>query len=92
MEQAEAFEQVLLAHAEMCYSVALALTRDPEQAQELAGRVLTRAWCLRNSARGRESIKTKLLTALRGKYLKDRLDAGAAGNEAGFAEAGMTLT
>jgi DNA-directed RNA polymerase specialized sigma24 family protein len=85
-EPAEVFEQVLLSHAEMCYSVALALTRNPEHAQELARRILTGAWQLRDSAAGRKDIKMKLLAALRKRYLKDRCEARAVDNEAAFAE------
>ena len=89
-EPAQVFEQVLLSHADMCFSVALALTRDPEQAQELARQVLTGAWRLRNSARGREDVKKKLLTALRRRYQKDCLGVRTVVNGAAFAGAGVT--
>ena len=85
-EQADIFEQALLSHAEMCYSVALALTHDPKRAQELARRVLTGAWQLRNSANGREDIKRKLLTALRRRHLKDCIAIRADENKMALAE------
>jgi len=67
---AETFEQVLLSHAEMCYSVALALTRNPHRAQDLARHVLTWAWHLRDSADGEKDIKKKLLEVLRERFLQ----------------------
>lgn len=85
-EPAEVFEQVLLSHAEMCYSVALALTRNPERAQELARQVLTGAWHLRDSAQSRDNIKKKLLTALRQRFLQDRREALAVTSEAFLAQ------
>ena len=69
-EQAETFEQVLLSHVEMCYSVALALTRDPYDARDLTRDVVTWAWHLRDSADGKMGIKVKLLTALRERFLQ----------------------
>ena len=85
VEQAEIFEQVLLSHTEMCYSVALTLTRDPDRAQELARQVLTDAWHLRESAEGRAHIKNKLLTGLRQRFLLDRRKPFAIMKEASFA-------
>ena len=70
-EQAEAFEEALISYAEMCYSVALALTRNPDRAQDLARHVLTWAWTLRDSANGKKDIKTKLRIAVRKRFLKD---------------------
>ena len=70
-EQAEAFEGVLLSYAEMCYSVAFALTRNPERAQDLARHVLTWAWGRRDSADGQKDIKRKLLEVLRERFLQD---------------------
>ena len=84
-KQSEVFEQILLSHAEMCYSVALALTRDPDRAQELARHVLTDAWHLRESAEGRAHIKKKLLTGLRQRFLLDRCKPFAIMKEASFA-------
>ena len=83
--QAEVFEQVLLLHTEMCFSVALALTRNPNRAQDLARHVITEAWQQRDSANGRHDIKKELLTALRRRYLHDCLEAGAVGKEAALA-------
>jgi DNA-directed RNA polymerase specialized sigma24 family protein len=70
-EQAEAFEQVLLSHTDMCYSVALALTRNPDRAQDLTRNVLTSAWHERGGEDGEKQIKKKLLIALRKTFLKD---------------------
>ena len=67
---AEAFEQVLLSYAEMCYSAAFALTGNPGRAQNLAGDVLTRAWRLRDSADGEKGLKKKLLKVLRERFLQ----------------------
>ena len=69
-KRAEAFEQVLLSYAEMCYSVALALTRNPRRAQNLARYVLTWAWHLRESADAENGIKKKLLKVLRERFLQ----------------------
>ena len=69
-KQAETFEQILLAHTAMCYSVALALTRDPYQARDLTREVVTCAWGLRDTANAKTRIKTKLLTALRGRFIQ----------------------
>lgn len=66
----DVFEQVLLSYAEMCYSVALALTRDSRQAQELATRALTWAWHRRDSADAARDIKKTLLKALREQFLQ----------------------
>jgi len=68
-EHAEAFEEVLISHAEMCYSVAFALTRNPHRAQDLARHVLTWAWHLRDSARAEKDIKKKLLKVLRERFM-----------------------
>jgi len=84
-EVVQVFEQVLLSHAEMCFSVALALTHDPERAQDLARHVLTGAWQQRDSENGRDDIKKKLLTALRKRYLNDCCEIRGNRNEAAFA-------
>jgi DNA-directed RNA polymerase specialized sigma24 family protein len=83
-EQPDLLEQVLLSHAEMCYSVALSLTRDPERAQDLARQLLTGAWRLRDRAHGRKELKRNLLSAFREKILKDRRAARADGNEEAY--------
>lgn len=64
-EPAESFEQILLDHVNMCYSVALALTRDPYDARELTQEVLTWAWHFRDTENSSAGIKMKLLRALR---------------------------
>jgi DNA-directed RNA polymerase specialized sigma24 family protein len=85
-EKPESFEETLLSHAEMCYSVALALTRNPERAQELARSVLTGAWHLRDSVQGSEDLKRRLLSALRRSFVKDYREARAARGETVFAQ------
>ncbi|MBI5091842.1 MAG: hypothetical protein HZB26_05280 [Candidatus Hydrogenedentes bacterium] len=85
--QVESFERALLAHVEVCYSVALALTRDPYDARDLTRDVVTWAWNRRKSADGNTGIKRKLLTALRARFLQDyRRRAFGLGNQAPFAE------
>jgi DNA-directed RNA polymerase specialized sigma24 family protein len=69
-EQAETFEQVLLSYADLCYSVALALTRDPHDARDLARKVMIWAWHLRGNAGAETNIKMRLLTALRKEFLQ----------------------
>lgn len=70
VEHTEAFDQLLLSYAKMCFSVALALTRDSRQAQDLATCVLTRAWHQRDSLDGARDIKKKLLKELRELFLQ----------------------
>ena len=70
-EHRETFERILLSYAEMCYSVALALTNDPEQAQDLARGVLTQAWRVCDHGESRKNIKKKLLKELRKQFLQD---------------------
>jgi DNA-directed RNA polymerase specialized sigma24 family protein len=69
-EPAEPFEEVLLAYVDMCYSVALALTRDAYDARELTQDVMTWAWYFRDTENGTADIKMKLLRALREKSLQ----------------------
>jgi len=69
-EHTGAFEQGLLSYTEMCYSVALALTRDSHQAQELATRVLTWACQQRDGAHGGKDTKKRLLRELREQFLQ----------------------
>lgn len=68
------FAQVLLAHVDMCYAVALSLTRDPHLARELTLDVVARAWRLRDCVDDSPRIKVKLLTALRERYVEDYRD------------------
>jgi hypothetical protein len=77
VRHAEDFEQILLAYVQTCYSTALGLTHNPDHARDLTLRVLTWAWC--NSCRTdcERDIKTKLLAALRERFLQDRLEAKA---------------
>ena len=67
-------EDVLLSHVEMCYSVALALTRDPARGQRLARETLLWAWrqqATTGSLGGGKDIKMALLSDLRGRFLSD---------------------
>lgn len=78
-KRTEDFESLLLSYVEMCYAVALALTRDPELAQDLARYALAWAWQGRNGVDGKRNIKHKLLMAVRENYLLDHTpDAGTA--------------
>ena len=70
VEHTEAFDQLLLSYAKMCFSVALALTRDSRQAQELAMHVLTWAWHQRDTTDGEKDIKKILLKKLRERFLQ----------------------
>jgi len=65
-------EQVLLSHVEMCYSVALALTRDPILGQRLARATLLWAW-QRQATTGDlgGDVKMVLLRELRSRFLRD---------------------
>lgn len=86
-EHPETFEAVLISYAEMCYSVAFALTRNPQRAQDLAKYVLTWAWHLRDSADREKDIKTKLLSVLRERFLQYYCqDPCGLGDEAALAE------
>jgi len=69
--QAESFEQILLSYVDMCYAVALALTRNPYDARDLTREVVTWAWLLRDRADCRRGIKRKLLAALRERFLQN---------------------
>ncbi len=70
LEPWETYEEDLLSYAEMCYSVAFALTHNTEDARALAQEVLIWAWHLRGSMNSRKDIKKNLLIKLRKKFLK----------------------
>jgi len=70
VKQAVNFERVLLSHVEMCYSVALALTRNPDRAKALARYALTWAWRRCESPDDQKDIKRKLLKVLREWFLQ----------------------
>lgn len=70
MDKGPDFEQVLLSHVGMCYSVALALTRNPNRAAELSKEVLSRAWQCNAGAWDANSLKMALLSELRARYLR----------------------
>ena len=74
-------ERVLLAHVEMCYSVALALTHDPASGQRLARATLLWAWQrqMEMGTLGGGDVKMALLRDLRRRFLKDFRPAVAAG-------------
>lgn len=67
---ANELEQVLLSYAELCYSVSLALTRNPSNARELTEHVLTGAWHRYSHEEGKTVTKQDLLNRLRERYLK----------------------
>ena len=67
----EAFEQMLLSYVEMCYAVALTLTRDPYDANTLTREVLEWAWHLRNRANATKNIKMTLLMAMRQRFIEN---------------------
>ncbi len=67
-EQKETFEQILFSYVEMCYLVALALTRDPDDARCLTREVLVDTWLLNACVYNKRIIKQKLLTTLRTKF------------------------
>lgn len=73
-EQMEEFERALLSYAAMCYSVALALTRNPVVAHCLTRDVLIEAWHLNGYEHGKRDIKKTLLIALREKFKGDSLE------------------
>ena len=66
-------EQELLSHVEMCYSVALTLTRDPVLGQRLARATLLWAWQrqARMGASADGDIKRTLLKELRRRFLNE---------------------
>lgn len=64
------FEQTLLSYVEMCYAVALALTRNPEDARNLTREALLCVWHLRDRADAQKSIKETLLKVLRERFLQ----------------------
>jgi len=74
----KSFEEVLHGHVEMCYSVALTLTRDPYEAQRLTQGVMTWAWHFVDDSDGEAKIKMKLLTALRTTFRHERQHASLA--------------
>jgi DNA-directed RNA polymerase specialized sigma24 family protein len=91
-EHTETFEQVLLSYAERGYAVAFALTRDPDRARDLARHVLTSAWHLRDGTHGKREIKTKLLTALRNRFLKNYNQTPCRQEQRDFLGEGMICT
>lgn len=75
-------EQVLLSHVDLCYSVALALTRDPASGQRLARATLLWAWQrqMETGPLGGGDVKMALLRDLRSRFLKDFGPARGAGD------------
>lgn len=69
--QSEAFEQVLLDHVDLCYSVALALTQHPRDAQNLTRNVVSTVWQRFESTGNTTGIKLVLLSELHSKFLRD---------------------
>ena len=69
-KQVENFELVLLSYVDLCYAVALALTRNQDDACNLTRDVMTWAWNLRDSSDSKTGMKMRLLTALRERFLQ----------------------
>ena len=65
------FEDTLLLHVELCYSVAFALTRDPDRALVLAKETLQWAWQRGERMADTGSLKMSLLSELRGRYMRN---------------------
>jgi hypothetical protein len=66
------FERQLLAHVELCYSVALELTRDFRRAEELSRDTLLWAWQNQWDLSDAAAIKMTLLRELRCRFLNSR--------------------
>jgi DNA-directed RNA polymerase specialized sigma24 family protein len=71
VEHPDIYKNALLSNADLCYSVAFTLTRDPDSAHDLARDVLDWAWSLRSSRDASANLKSKLLTMLRRTYLSN---------------------
>ena len=63
-----AFGQRLLNQVELCYSVALALVRNPKEAETLARETLEWGWNLPRGVRDDRALKMVLLTELRRRF------------------------
>lgn len=86
-KHAEGFDHVLLSYVEMCYAVALALTRDRNDARDLARKVLIGEWLLRERTEAAKDMKSHLLIALRKNFLEDyRQNTDSCRNDRAFAE------
>ena len=68
---AEVFEQILFSCEEMCYSVALALTGNRNDARHLEREILKWVWNLLDSEDGKIEIKRKLIKVVHNRFLKD---------------------
>lgn len=80
------FEQTLLSYVEMCYGVALALTRNPEDARNLTRETLVCVWHLRDRADAQSRIKETLLKVLRERFLQFYRHTPTLRNQAVLAE------
>ncbi len=72
-------EQLLLSHLELCYSVALALTRNVNLALALTKDTLLWAWQRNDGSWDEDIMKKSLLRELRDRYLRDYQLAGGRG-------------
>ncbi len=70
VDNRESFSDALLAHVNLCYGIALKLTKDPLDARHLTMDVITQAWHLRDDSQSIARIKSTLLTTLRARYLE----------------------
>ena len=83
-------EQVVLSHLELCYSVALLLTRDVNLALALTKDTLLGALQRKDGSLDSETVKRALMSALRDRYVRDYRIAGgrAASGEQRLPKAG----
>jgi hypothetical protein len=66
------FGRLLLTHVELCYAVALELTRDSRRAEDLARETLLWAWKNQWGLSDAAAIRMFLLRELRGRFLNSR--------------------
>ena len=71
MLHVDVLQQVLQSYAEMCYRVALTLTRNPKDAYTLTRDVLIWAMQLGDAPDATKDIKSLLLIELRKRFLQD---------------------
>jgi hypothetical protein len=76
-------EQAVLLHLELCYSVALLLTRDVNRALALTKDTLLWAFQRKDGALDSDAMKRALMSELRDRYVRD---CQLAGGRAAFGE------
>lgn len=70
-ERSPAFDELVLSHLDMMYAVALKLTRNPNDAQDLTQATLLKALRFHNKFKEGTYIKAWLLTILRNTFIND---------------------